>query len=26
LSDDLNRHSLIEERILIPYVESLENV
>lgn len=25
LSDDLNRHSLIEERILIPYVESLEN-
>jgi regulator of cell morphogenesis and NO signaling len=26
LSDDLNRHSLIEERILIPCVESLENV
>ena len=25
LSDDLNRHSLIEEHILIPYVESLEN-
>ena len=25
LSDDLNRHSLIEERILVPYVESLEN-
>ena len=25
LSDDLNRHSLIEERILIPCVESLEN-
>ena len=25
LSDDLNRHSLIEERILIPYVELLEN-
>lgn len=25
LSDDLNRHSLIEERVLIPYVESLEN-
>ena len=25
LSDDLNRHSLIEERILIPYVESIEN-
>lgn len=25
LSDDLNCHSLIEERILIPYVESLEN-
>ena len=24
LSDDLNRHSLIEDRILIPYVESLE--
>lgn len=26
LSDDLNRHSLIEERILIPCVESLENI
>ena len=26
LSDDLSRHSLIEERILIPCVESLENV
>ena len=26
LSDDLNRHSIIEERILIPCVESLENV
>ena len=26
LSDDLNRHSLIEEHILIPYVETLENV
>ena len=25
LSDDLNRHSLIEDRILIPYVELLEN-
>ena len=25
LSDDLNRHSIIEERILIPNVESLEN-
>ena len=25
LSDDLNRHSLLEERILIPCVESLEN-
>lgn len=25
LSDDLNRHSLIEDHILIPYVESLEN-
>jgi regulator of cell morphogenesis and NO signaling len=25
LSDDLNRHSLIEERILVPCVESLEN-
>ena len=25
LSDDLNRHSLIEEHILIPCVESLEN-
>ena len=25
LSDDLNRHSLIEERILIPCVETLEN-
>lgn len=25
LSDDLNRHSLIEERILVPYVESIEN-
>ncbi len=25
LSDDLSRHSLIEERILIPCVESLEN-
>ena len=25
LSDDLNRHSLIEERILIPYVEFLES-
>ena len=25
LSDDLNRHSLIEDRILIPYVEFLEN-
>ena len=25
LSDDLNRHSLIEEHILIPYVETLEN-
>ena len=25
LSDDLNRHSLIEDRILIPCVESLEN-
>lgn len=25
LSDDLNRHCLIEERILIPCVESLEN-
>jgi len=25
LSDDLNRHSLIEERILIPYFESIEN-
>ena len=25
LSDDLNRHSLIEDRILIPYVECLEN-
>ena len=25
LSDDLNRHSLIEEHILIPYVESIEN-
>lgn len=25
LSADLNSHSLIEERILIPYVESLEN-
>ncbi|MBP5649874.1 MAG: hemerythrin domain-containing protein, partial [Bacteroidales bacterium] len=24
LSDDLNRHSLIEDRILIPYVELLE--
>ena len=26
LSDDLNRHSLIEEHILIPYVESIENI
>ncbi len=26
LSDDLSRHSFIEERILIPCVESLENV
>lgn len=26
LSDELSRHSLIEERILIPCVESLENV
>lgn len=25
LSDDLNRHSRIEDHILIPYVESLEN-
>lgn len=25
LSDDLNRHSIIEDHILIPYVESLEN-
>ena len=25
LSDDLSRHSLIEERILVPYVESIEN-
>ena len=25
LSDDLNRHSIIEERILIPNVESIEN-
>jgi len=25
LSDDLNRHSLIEDRILTPYVELLEN-
>ena len=25
LSDDLNRHSLIEDHLLIPYVESLEN-
>ena len=25
LTDDLNSHSLIEERVLIPYVESLEN-
>jgi regulator of cell morphogenesis and NO signaling len=25
LSDDLNRHSVIEDHILIPYVESLEN-
>ena len=25
LSDDLNRHSLIEDRILIPYVELFEN-
>ena len=25
LSDDLNRHSLIEDRVLIPYVELLEN-
>ena len=25
LSDDLNRHSLIEERILVPFVESIEN-
>ena len=25
LSDDLNRHSLIEDHILIPFVESLEN-
>lgn len=25
LSDDLNRHSVIENHILIPYVESLEN-
>ena len=25
LSDDLNRHSVIEDHLLIPYVESLEN-
>ena len=25
LSDDLNRHSIIEDHLLIPYVESLEN-
>ena len=25
LSDDLNRHSAIEDHLLIPYVESLEN-
>ena len=25
LSDDLSRHSLIEERILVPYVEFIEN-
>ena len=25
LSNDLNRHSLIEERILVPFVESIEN-
>ena len=25
LSNDLNRHTLIEDRVLIPYVELLEN-
>ena len=26
LSDDLNKHSLIEEKVLVPYVKHLEEV